>query len=367
MVCPYNISKGGGVQECVLAIWSELSHRGHHAIIITPKPSGHKQNTHAGIRFVGVARDVKSPFSTTAQVSVSVRNDELDAFLDTEKFDVLHFHEPWVPILSRQILSRSKAKNVATFHAKMPDNTVSKTIEKVITPYTKSIMKYLSELTAVSDAAAEYVQSLTDKPVRIIPNGIDLSKYRSAKTLDRSGNSILFIGRLEKRKGVSYLLKAFDILRKQQNNLELNLVGEGPDRQDLEKMVGQKSIQNVHFLGYVDEKEKLRLMSEARVMVSPALFGESFGIVLLEAMASGLPIVAGSNPGYTSVMQGYGEISLVDPKDIKTFADRLALLMNDERTRQKWMDWADKYVQQFDYPKIVDKYEKLYLEQVNSK
>src|SRR5690606_16336645 len=110
----------------------------------------------------GRARDVKSPFATVGQISVSINTKILDDVLEKEQFDILHFHEPWVPIVSRQILSRSQAKNVATFHAKLPETMMSKTIERVITPYTKSIIKYLDGYTAVSGAAAEYVTTLTD-------------------------------------------------------------------------------------------------------------------------------------------------------------------------------------------------------------
>src|SRR5690606_10257454 len=124
-------------------------------------------------------------------------------------FDVLHFHEPWVPFLSHQLLARSRAKNIATFHAKLPDTVMSRTIEKVITPYTKTLLKYFSEMTAVSEAAASYVRTLTDENIEIVPNGIDLKKY-VYKESDKPSSTptVFYIGRLEKRKGVKFLIKA---------------------------------------------------------------------------------------------------------------------------------------------------------------
>ena len=119
-------------------------------------------------------------------------------------------------------------------------------------------------------------------------------------------------------------------------------------------------LQHVEFLGYIDEDTKKRLLHTADVFCSPALFGESFGIVLLEAMASGLVTVAGDNPGYESVMQGLGKLSLINPKDTSVFAHRLQLLLFDEDLRSLWRKWAKDYVRQFDYPKIVDKYEATY-------
>lgn len=359
LVCPYNLFKGGGVQECVLATQVELSKRGHEVLIITPQPREYSGEVPEFVRLLGRSTDVKSPFHTTAQVSVSVDNNQVDDLLEREAFDVLHFHEPWVPLISYQILTRSKARNIATFHAKLPDTVMSRTIEKVVTPYTKSVLKYIHDMTAVSDAAASYVTSLTDRPVHIIPNGIDLSKYKP-QTKTPAEEIIFYIGRLEKRKGLKFLLKAMKHLQQTSPNARLVIAGGGDDRTKLEQFARDNTIA-VEFLGRVTEAEKLRLLKEARVFCSPARYGESFGIVLLEAMASGLPTVAGNNPGYTAVMRGTGDISIVDPRDTVEFARRLELMLHDENIRTVWKKWAADNIDQYDYPLIVDAYEKLYL------
>jgi phosphatidylinositol alpha-mannosyltransferase len=149
---------------------------------------------------VGQSRDWRSPLHTTAQVSVTFDNNAIDSLLEEHKFDVLHYHEPWVPIVSRQILTRSNTVNIATFHAKLPETMMTKTIEKVITPYSKSILKYINAFTAVSDAAAEYIRSLTDEDVLLIPNGIDIKKFSLDQPPKRESQTILYVGRLEKRK-----------------------------------------------------------------------------------------------------------------------------------------------------------------------
>ena len=140
LVCPYNIFRGGGVQECVLALQEGIIKRGHEAYIITPRPNDHNGDHKEGVILVGRARPVRAA-QTSAQISVNVEPDKLDQLLEEEKFDLLHFHEPWIPILSMQILSRSDAIHVATFHAAMSERRTSRTVEKVITPYTKSIFK----------------------------------------------------------------------------------------------------------------------------------------------------------------------------------------------------------------------------------
>lgn len=360
LVCPYNITRGGGVQEGVLAIRRELARRGHEAKIITPLPREVNQEEWPDVEFLGSATDIKSPFATTAQVSVSLKPEDIEQVLLREKFDILHFHEPWVPIMSRQLLGRSESVNIATFHARLPDTKMSKTIEAVITPYTKPLLKYLHGLTAVSEAAAEYVHTLTDAPVELIPNGISLAKYQVPHQEVPGSKTILFIGRLEKRKGVRYLLQAFAVVQESMPDARLIIAGDGPDRQKLEELAVDLSLEHVEFKGYVDEADKLALLAEADVFCSPALYGESFGIVLLEAMAAHVPVVAGDNPGYRAVMKERGKLSLVNPKEIEELARRLSIFLEDSDIKKLWCEWATTYIEQFDYPKIVDAYEALY-------
>lgn len=362
LVCPYNIAKGGGVQEIVKAMRSELIARGHDVKIITPQPKEIGDADTDGIIFVGTATDWHGPLHTTSQISASVDTETIEQMLETEQFDILHFHEPWVPVLSRQILSRSKAINIATFHAKIPETIMSRTVVKVVTPYLKSVLKYLDALTAVSESAAEYVSGLTDEPITIIPNGIDLKQYHTTtqKKVEDSTKRILYIGRLERRKGVKHLLKAYEILAKNVSDVSLVIAGDGPDREKLELMVDELELPNVDFLGYITDAQKKELLQECDLFCSPALFGESFGIVLLEAMASGLVTVAGNNSGYAGVMQELGAVSLVNPHDDEEFARRLQLLLTEEKLRQLWCAWAKQYVKQFSYQTVVSQYEDLY-------
>lgn len=362
LVCPYNIFKSGGVQECVLALKAQYQSRGHEAYIITPRPKDVESEQPDGILLVGGSRDFKSPFHTTAQVSVSLDNNSIDELLQEYDFDVLHFHEPWVPIVGWQILTRSSTVNVATFHAKLPETMMSKTIEKVITPYTKSILKYIDAYTAVSEAASEYVRSLTDEAIHLVPNGIDIDKFRAGRNLKRDKQTILYVGRLEKRKGVIYLLRAFMLLQQEQPDVRLVVVGDGPDREKLESFVEQNDIKNTSFMGFVDEQTKIDLLHQATIYCSPAVYGESFGIVLLEAMAAGTVIVAGNNRGYTEVMKETGAVSIVNVKDTPEFTRRLQLLMSDKDLRQLWIKWANKYVEQFNYEHIADQYLEIYAE-----
>lgn len=368
LVCPYSIYRPGGVLECIKAHKAELQKRGHEVKIISPRPKKEGINDDPDIILVSDSIEVNTPFDTLVDVSLRVDGDELDAMLLREQFDVLHFHEPWVPRMPMQLLDRSPAVNVATFHAKLPDSMFNKSIEVAISPYTKQVFRNLDYICAVSEAAAGYVGSLTnDMHIEIVPNGIDLAYFNPDQVqqitkYDDDIKTILYVGRLEKRKGTIWLLKAYRELVKKHKNVRLLIASDGHKREMLQEYADLHELPNVEFLGFISEERKLELLKTADLFCSPALYGESFGIVLLEAMAMGTVTVCGDNPGYASVMKGEGDISLVNPKEVTHFAERLELLLFDEPAREKWQQWAAQYIKQFNYPVIIDRYEELYYE-----
>lgn len=358
IVCPYDIFRNGGVQEHVLAQAAELRERGYTVKIITPRPRGYQNNPPEDIIFVGNSANVKTPYKTSLELGISMGRGTVEDLVLPEKFDMIHIHEPEIPMLGVQIINNVDCPVVATFHAIHPETTVTRTIELLRIPYGKSIFSKLTSLTAVSDVAASFVQQHTDKQVHIIPNGIDIQKYAALKNTHKK--KILYIGRLEKRKGVQYLLAAFKLLSVKLPDYELTIAGDGPQREKLEEYVKEHAIERVKFLGYISDKEKLNLFSHASLFTSPAVYGESFGIVLLEAMAAGVPLVASDNPGYQSVMIERGLLSLVDVKNPTEYARRMELLLTDDELRRVWLGWAYNYIQNFSYKNIVDKYEQLY-------
>lgn len=360
IVCPYDITRSGGVQEHVLAQAAELRQRGHDIKILTPRPRKHVDDAPDGVLFVGASTKIKTPIKTSLEVGVSFARDEVENMLDAEKFDLLHIHEPEVPVLGAQIVAKANCPVVATFHALYPETKAARTLESLRTPLARPILNRVSSMTAVSDAAAQFVRQQVPTPVKIIPNGIDLDKYKFKPAKNSDAPTILYIGRLEKRKGVRYLLKAFKLLTDSLPEARLLIAGDGEQRESLEEYAKQNHLSGVKFLGFIEEADKQRLLHEANLFCSPALYGESFGIVLLEAMASGTVTVAGANPGYSSVLSGTGALSLVDPKETAEFARRLELLLTDQSLRKAWLNWAKDYVQQFDYRRVVDQYEELY-------
>jgi phosphatidylinositol alpha-mannosyltransferase len=159
-----------------------------------------------------------------------------------------------------------------------------------------------------------------------------------------------------------YLLRAYQLLIRDHPDAKLIIAGDGPERERLELLAEDLKLHNISFLGYISEDLKLELLAGADIFCSPAVFGESFGIVLLEAMATGAVCVAGNNSGYVDVLRDLGAVSIVNPHDREEFARRLALLLNEESLRKVWQKWADEHVKQYDYPRVVDHYEELYRE-----
>lgn len=361
LVCPYNFFRHGAVQKLVEVLSQELTERGHEVRIVTPRPYGYDGETPKGMIFIGQSVKWNTPLKTTNEFGMTLERSGLDDMLKHENFDLLHVHEPEIPILGAQIAAHAECPIVATFHATMPDTAMSKSIELFRIPYGRSIFKKIAVMTAVSETAARFVREWSEQNVEIVPNYVDRPRFATNTSgVERDEFEILYLGRLEKRKGVKYLLQAFNELAKKNDNVTLTLAGDGSEREKLEYWVRVNNVPRVTFLGPVTEDEKLLLMHRASLFCSPALYGESFGIVLIEAMAAGLPIVAGDNPGYACVMRDRGALSLVDPKDQDEFVRRLELMLFDKEMRQLWLEWADSEIELYDLKIVIDQYEAVY-------
>ncbi len=360
LICPYDIFKKGGVQTLIFNLKDNYKKQGHQVKIITPLIRGGKNLNDDDIIFIGRSRDFNSPLHTTVQISASVDYDFINSILEENQFDIIHLHEPWVPFMSRQILVRSKAINIGTFHAKIPERVISRTLVKVVNPYLKSVLDYLDGLTAVSNSAKEYLTGLSSQNIEIIPNGIELKKFTFKENDQELCQRILYIGRLESRKGVKYLIDAYSEIYKINKSIELIIVGDGPSRSRLEIQAKVLGLDKIKFIGAVDDQAKIDLLKSSDLLCSPAIFGESFGIVLLEGLASGLPIVAADNSGYRDVLKDVGSLSLVNVKDKAAFVRLINIFLNQTEIRQLYRQWAQDYIVNFDNQLIADQYLKYY-------
>jgi phosphatidylinositol alpha-mannosyltransferase len=245
-----------------------------------------------------------------------------------------------------------------TFHSDIERSNFLKNFPQFFDLFVGFCNLRLDGLIAVSKVALKYFEKFK-KPKIVIPNGVDLETFNPKnkkidKLLDGKIN-LLFVGRIEERKGLIYLLKAFLILKRKYQNLRLIVAGEGPEKENCKKFVRENNLKDVVFLGSV-EKELPSLYATCDIFCAPSIFGESFGLVILEAMASGKPVVGFANEGYKELMKGKkGEKFLAKPKDFKELARKIEILIKDEKLREDLGKWGIKEAKKYSWEKIADK------------
>lgn len=355
---PYSIIRPGGVQDIVENQVKILRSRGHEVTIVTPRPRGYKDTPPHGTLFIGVSTKVKAQ-SSTPDVSAAVDIAEIKNLYVNYTFDVMHFHEPVVPFVARQLIAECPYPVVATLHAALPDTVIGKTLGS-IKPFFRSVLEHVDVFTKVSGPAGEYLEDLLDGADIIdVPNGVNVTDFHPSSKRDKK--TILYINRLEKRKGAQYLVEAFSHVNKIHPDARLIIVGDGRERSKLEQLAHNLGVSSkVEFKGFVTGKEKIRLLRSATLACYPSIYGEAFGIVLVEAMACGTPLLAGDNSGYSWVLREKGLLSLVDPTNTTEFSRRIQLLLENPDLRRMMSDWGLEYVKQFDYERVVDQYLEVY-------
>jgi phosphatidylinositol alpha-mannosyltransferase len=284
----------------------------------------------------------------------------IERCLIREKFTILHFHNASFPSFLQILLSPLSFKtiNILTFHSDIERSNLLKKFPQFFDIFVGFCNLRLDGLIAVSKVALKYFEKFK-KPKVVIPNGVDLKTFnpknkKIEKFLDGKIN-LLFVGRIEERKGLIYLLKAFLILKRKYQNLRLIVAGDGPERGNCERFVRENNLKDVIFLGSV-RKELPSLYATCDIFCAPSIFGESFGLVILEAMATGKPVVGFANEGYKELMRGKkGEKFLAKPRDLKDLAHKIEILIQNEKLREGLGKWGEKEAQKYSWEKIAEK------------
>jgi phosphatidylinositol alpha-mannosyltransferase len=338
LVSPYDFAFPGGVANHISGLEQNLTRMGHEVKVIAPAS---KAVPSFGNRFIPIGKPRPIPANgSICRVTISPwLSSRIKPVLDAEKFDIIHLHEPLMPMLCTTVLRLSQTVNVGTFHAHAgrPGYNFGK---PVITVLLRRWFSRLNGRIAVSKSAMEFANKYFPADYTIIPNGVDLEHFSAdVAPIDRFCDgkvNIVFVSRLEKRKGLIYLLKAYQKVKREFPNCRLIVVGPGTRlRNKYEKWVAETGTRDVVFIGYISYDELPRYYRTADIFCAPAISGESFGIILLEAMAMGKPIVASNIEGYASVVTDGAEGLLVPPKDEKALSQALISLMNDESLRQQ--------------------------------
>jgi phosphatidylinositol alpha-mannosyltransferase len=358
LVTPYVYPLPGGVNEHVRFLYENLRLHGHDVRIITSS-HGLQRSSEGDIIRIGKGFSVPSNGSV-GTITVSPRYvSQVKQVLEGERFDLLHFHEPFVPFLSLIVLRQSTSVNVATFHAYAGFSPAMELGKRMLPAYARRLHGRI----AVSAAARHFIDRFFPGDYKVIPNGVDVGRYQRAVPVARWQDGIpnvLFVGRLEDRKGLPHLLKAFRLIRKSGLEARLLVVGSGPQEREARRYVLTRGLQNVEFLGRVSDTEKAQLFKTATTFVSPATGRESFGIVLLEAMAAGAPIVCSDIHGYKGVVQRNGQAMLVPPRDAKALAAAVTEVLTDPVLRARLSASGLERVQQFSWEHVTQKVEEYY-------
>jgi len=360
IVSPYGYPHPGGVNEHVRFTYEAMTRMGHDVWIITSKYGRERESEGHVIRLgTGWAAPTNG---SIGRVTLGLRfKRQVREVLERRRFDILHFHEPLVPFLSPTMLDASETVNIGTFHA-FGGFSPSYWIGRRFAGW---LADKLDGRIAVSGAAMHFINRYFPGDYRIIPNGVDLERFTGAQPYEelRDGTlNILFVGRFEERKGLIHLLKAYHRLRKRKVDARLLVIGDGPKRREYRRFVGLRGIRDVEWLGRVSDDEKVRYFASADIFCAPNTGQESFGIVLLEAMAAGVPIVASDIHGFKRVVERNVQGILVEPKNHRALAAALYALGRDPELRHQMGDAGRVKAPDYSWDRVTERIVDFYYE-----
>jgi len=353
-----------GVQQYILTVGTWLASQGHDVHYLV----GQTSRTDIP-NVVSLSKNVKVRFNRNRMsMPLPVRLSDMRQLLRREDFDVLHVQLPFSPFLAGKIIQAAPDTTavVGTFHI-APHSKLVHTANQLLHLLTYRSLKRFDAILSVSPVAQEFAKRTFKINSTVVPNTVNLAPYMRAAALPRYRDklTITFLGRLVDRKGCQHLLRAAAFMKERNmvdKPFEVVICGKGPLEASLKDFVRQHNMERmVEFVGFIEEADKPRYLASADVAVFPSTGGESFGIVLLEAMAASRgAVLAGDNPGYASVMGKHPE-TLFKPHDEEYLATALANLLNDPKKRARARTWQLAEVQQYDVPavgaRIVEHYE----------
>ncbi|HEY0606396.1 MAG TPA: glycosyltransferase family 4 protein, partial [Herpetosiphonaceae bacterium] len=314
--------------EYVRGLYRYVCASGHEAVIFSSAGGRPQDDLHQ--KPLGAALPLSGSGSTTSIPLTTAAPAHLRQLLARESCDVLHVMAPYSPTLSGRLLVQSRAAHVLTFLVAIEPGLYRTMLGSLARLQRRSLSRFHARI-ALSETAAETGRALYGGAYEIIPSGVDTSQFApGVEPLPRLRDdctNLLYVGRLEQRKGVAHLVRAFARLHRQYPRLRLVIGGDGPERAALEQLVRDLGLERVLFLGYVPATDLPRLFASADIFCAPATYAESFGIVLIEAMAAGLPIVAAANAGYAGLLAAHPSNLLVPPGDDRAMAGAIAALV----------------------------------------
>ncbi len=351
-----SLDRSDGVQQYVKTVGRWLQSQGHevHYLVgesdplLNPDLTVHSMSKNFGVS--GNQNKMTLPLPASKE---SIRK-----VLDQQEYDVLHVQLPYNPLLAGRIINEAPngTRIVGTFHI-VGASWLEKYGAKLLSLAQRRTLKRFDEIISVSTAAQEFASEYFGIETGVIPNAVDITKFKSGKKItkyDDGKQNILFLNRLVKRKGCEHLIEAVHWLDNRDlfHNRRLIVVGEGPLGSSLELSAKHYGLgEKIIFEGFIEEDQKSDYLATADLAVYPSTGGESFGIVLIEAMASGTLALGGDNAGYSTVLGGRSKL-LIDPADTAEFARRIDELLNDKPQAKKLKQWQAEEIKKYDIENV---------------
>jgi phosphatidyl-myo-inositol alpha-mannosyltransferase len=360
IVCPYDLSIPGGVQNVVLETHKRLLARGHKSVVISVGPE--KRVSIPKSVFFGKALPVEF---NGAMASVNfgswATDKQVFSYLRQEKLDVVCVHEPLIPFLNWEVINFPRLVKVGWFHSTSFVDVLQFPMGLVTEPVQNLLAAGLDGKIAASPTARYVWRQVFSKGGEVISAGVDVERFANATAADLGGKTrikVLFVGRLDMRKGVLEVLKAFGEVVKSVD-AELWIVGDGPQLPEAWELIKDLKLGGrIRLVGRVSDGELPGYFKAADIYAAPSLGGESVGLVLLEAMAAGVPVVAYANVGYKYTLTGTPWPGQVVPiKSHKKMAQSMIELAKSVELRQRVADWQREKVKEFDWEVVTDKFE----------
>jgi phosphatidyl-myo-inositol alpha-mannosyltransferase len=356
MVCPYSFDVPGGVQSHVLQLAGVMHSRGHEVSVLAPSSS------HVAVPdyVVSGGKAVPIPYNgSVARLRFGpATHRKVKRWLADGEFDVLHVHEPNAPSLSMLALAIAEGPIVATFHTSTTKSLTLSVFQGILRPFHEKIVGRI----AVSELARRWQMEALGSDAVEIPNGVDVSCFASAPLLEgypRPGKTVLFLGRFdERRKGMDVLLRALPALVERFEDIQVLVVGRG-DQDELCEEAGPLA-GHLRFLGQVDDDEKASALRSADAYCAPNTGGESFGIVLVEAMAAGTAVVASDLDAFRRVLRDGEAGRLVPVDDGSALAEALIDVLSDDALRAGYIKAAKEAVRQYDWSVVAHQIMRVY-------
>lgn len=347
LVSPYSLTFPGGVQGQVLGLARALRAQGHAVQVLAPCDGAPPD---LGVSPLG--RSV--PFAGNGSVAPLAPDPAcvlrtLRALGD-EDFDVVHLHEPLCPGPTLVALAVSRAAMVGTFH-----RCGQSTAYRVLRPFARLLGRRLAVRCAVSEEAAATARFAVGGEFEVVGNGIEVERFAKATPWPSPGRTVFFLGRHEPRKGLAVLL---DAMAELPPDVHLWVAGTGSQTEQLRHRTSGD--ERIEWLGRIDDEEAAARLRAADVFCAPSRHGESFGVVLLEAMAAATPVVASDLPGYRTVAEHATHALLVPPDDATSLAAALRAVLDDPALASRLSDAGEGRAAEYAMDKLAERYVALY-------